>query len=120
MCKEIYYYIILNRLISLSPNSSSGVFVALFIISFVGSFLVTMNGILLNAKLKYFQTICIMGYCMFPIVLAAAILCIFNKVGYSHRLVNVIIACVAFVWSSFGKFKSIIIISVYCIFYSNY
>ncbi len=106
MCVRINFILtltIFTRFISFSPNSNSGVFVALFIISFVGSFLVTMNGKLLNANLKYLQTICIMGYCMFPIVLAAAILYAFSKVGFSNRLVNLIIACVAFMWSSSCK-----------------
>ena len=88
---------------SLSPNSDSSVFVTLFVISFVGSFLVTFNGILLGTKLSFLQTICIMGYCMFPIDIAAIIIYFMHTTGIKNSLGTLIIGGIAFFWSTTCK-----------------
>ena len=88
----------------MSPNADKNVFVTLFIISFVGSSIVTFNGILLGTKLSFLQTVCIMGYCMFPVDLAALIIYFMDKTGTKHQVANIIIGACAFLWSTTCKF----------------
>jgi len=37
----------------------------------VGSLVVTLNAKLLGGRVSFFQSLCVLGYCIFPLVLAA-------------------------------------------------
>ena len=86
--------------ISFREKAQGDVFVTLFIITGIGSSIVTMNGILLGAKLSFLQTICFMGYCMFPVFLGAVTIFILEKTSRKSPFVNLIIAGVALLWST--------------------
>lgn len=61
---------------SLAINSSdkSQTFVLVFLIFWIGSFLVFANSYLLGLKTSIFQIFCLLGYCLFPLNIAAFIL----------------------------------------------
>mmetsp|Transcript_10588 Transcript_10588/g.21326 ORF Transcript_10588/g.21326 Transcript_10588/m.21326 type:complete len:229 (-) Transcript_10588:1229-1915(-) len=60
-------------------EDASLVFSLIFFVVWVGSAVITVNAQLLGAKLSFFQTLCMLGYCVFP-VLAGALLClVFNR-----------------------------------------
>eukprot|EP00930_Biecheleria_cincta_P064403 TRINITY_DN49992_c0_g1_i1.p1 TRINITY_DN49992_c0_g1~~TRINITY_DN49992_c0_g1_i1.p1 ORF type:complete len:233 (-),score=41.22 TRINITY_DN49992_c0_g1_i1:32-730(-) len=46
-------------------------FADVFVIVWVGSAVVTLNALLLQGKVSFFQTVCVLGYCIFPLVIAA-------------------------------------------------
>ena len=52
-------------------STSSVVFAAVFVIVWCGSALVTLNAQLLGGNLSFFQSVCILGYCVFPLTLAS-------------------------------------------------
>lgn len=57
---------------SLSPaDDSSLVFGAVFIVTWCGAAVVTLNAKLLGGSVSFFQSICVLGYCLFPLVLSA-------------------------------------------------
>jgi hypothetical protein len=57
---------------SLTASDDSGlVFGAVFIVTWCGAAVVTMNAKLLGGSVSFFQSICVLGYCLFPLVLSA-------------------------------------------------
>eukprot|EP00415_Alexandrium_ostenfeldii_P002931 UN2931 len=54
------------------PSSqASYAFADVFVIVWVGSAVVTLNALLLQGRVSFFQTVCVLGYCLFPLVIAA-------------------------------------------------
>lgn len=56
-----------------SDEQSLSVFSGIFVIVGLGSVAVTTNAKLLGGKVSFFQSLCVLGYCLFPLVLAAVI-----------------------------------------------
>jgi len=73
------------------------VFSLVFIIVWLGSCVVTANAVLLGGKVSFFQSVCVLGYCIFPLDLAA-IACHF--VPPSIAFVRLVILTVALHWST--------------------
>jgi len=76
-------------------GQSSLVFAAVFVIVWGGAAVVTVNAQLLGGNVSFFQSVCVLGYCVFPIVLAS-LLCLlwYNKV---YRLV---VCGLSFAWAT--------------------
>ena len=52
-------------------DSSSLVFATVFVIVWLGAAVVTVNAQLLGGTISFFQSVCILGYCVFPLTLSA-------------------------------------------------
>ncbi len=52
-------------------DSASLVFAAVFAIVWCGAAAVTLNAQLLGGTISFFQSVCILGYCVFPLTLSA-------------------------------------------------
>ncbi|GAA5881762.1 hypothetical protein JCM3774_000867 [Rhodotorula dairenensis] len=67
----------LTLAILLSTNApadqSLPIFTGVFVIVWLGSVVVTLNAKLLGGKVSFFQSLCVLGYCIFPIDLAALV-----------------------------------------------
>ncbi|CAE6416271.1 unnamed protein product [Rhizoctonia solani] len=59
--------------INAPPTQSLGVFTGVVVIVSIGSLVVTLNAKLLGGRVSLFQSLCVLGYCIFPLVLAAVI-----------------------------------------------
>lgn len=97
--------IVLQRLCSIlniSMNSNGNEFGVVFLVMWGGSFVVTVNTKLLGGKISFFQCVCVLGYCVFPIVLGAAIVAILKMFSISFILLKLIIAALALIWASLG------------------
>ncbi|CAH7689233.1 Yip1 domain-containing protein [Phakopsora pachyrhizi] len=55
------------------PQQSLSVFTGVFVIVWVGSVVVTLNARLLGGKVSLLQSLCVLGYCLFPLFVAALI-----------------------------------------------
>ncbi|KAI9620923.1 hypothetical protein H4Q26_013598 [Puccinia striiformis f. sp. tritici PST-130] len=55
------------------PQQSLSVFTGVFVIVWVGSVIVTLNARLLGGRVSLFQSICVLGYCLFPLFVAALV-----------------------------------------------
>ena len=74
----------------------------------MGSIFVTLNGVLLGANISYLQTVCILGYCLFPLVFIGVIITIMKHANSDiPRFVYIILACVSFIWASICKINNI-------------
>lgn len=88
------------------------VFILIFIIVWIGGLIISLNSQFLGAKLTLFQCICILGYCMCGIVIAALINLLTPFLG---MFIHLIIALSGFGYSSYGKFIILILLSFCCL-----
>lgn len=107
---------------SSADYSKSSAFAGIFVFFWLGSGIVTLNAQLLGGTISFFQILCVLGYCLFPLVVAAVV-CRFIP---SH-LIRIAPAGVAVVWSvysSLGFFtgsvreqRKLLVVYPICLFY---
>ena len=92
--------LILSILLSVTApvDQTSLVFASVFVIVWAGAGVVTLNAQLLGGNISFFQSVCVLGYCVFPLVLAA-VLCAF----WSNSTWRTLLVCTALVWSTRGE-----------------
>ncbi|CAD8162662.1 unnamed protein product [Paramecium octaurelia] len=84
-----------------SNQSSDTIFGTIFIIMWGGSAVITVNAKLLGGQVSFFQSVCVLGYCVFPINVAAVLITFLQSyLGFFLRL---IIVGAAFLWSTFSS-----------------
>jgi len=76
-------------------EQASLVFASVFVIICCGAAVVTVNALLLGGDISFFQSVCVLGYCIFPLNLAS-IVCL---VG-GHIVWRVFVVAVCFFWST--------------------
>lgn len=106
-------FICMSLAVALSAEAhdeASLVFSVIFVIMWVGAAVVTVNGQLLGGRLSFFQSVCLLGYCVFPILLAAGA-CIgvntFLPAGLAVVL-RFVAVVVALLWALLGACPKII------------
>mmetsp|Transcript_7888 Transcript_7888/g.21540 ORF Transcript_7888/g.21540 Transcript_7888/m.21540 type:complete len:196 (+) Transcript_7888:64-651(+) len=83
---------------SAPPQQKSLVFTSVFVIVWCGSGVVTVNALLLGGTLSFFQSICVLGYCIFPLTVASVFCVTIGAViGFWIRL---LVVGFCFVWAS--------------------
>eukprot|EP00162_Nutomonas_longa_P001850 comp12423_c0_seq2/m.16272 comp12423_c0_seq2/g.16272 ORF comp12423_c0_seq2/g.16272 comp12423_c0_seq2/m.16272 type:complete len:185 (-) comp12423_c0_seq2:56-610(-) len=89
----------LTLAIALSAQAPEGqaalVFGSVFVIVWCGAGVVTLNALLLGGKISFFQSVCVLGYCLFPLTLSA-IVCLI----YGHIAFRLVVVGVGFFWST--------------------
>lgn len=68
-----------------------------------GAIIVTINTKLLGGRISFFQCVCVLGYCLFPIVLGALGVLILKKIGMTVFLIKLAICVVVLIWSTLGS-----------------
>ncbi len=65
--------LLLSTILSITApgDTASLVFAAVFVIVWFGAVAVTVNAQLLGGTISFFQSVCILGYCVFPLTLSA-------------------------------------------------
>jgi len=79
--------------ISAPPAQSLGVFSSVVVIISVGSLVVTVQAKLLGGRVSFFQALCVLGYCVAPLDIAAFVACFVQKLW-----VRAPIALLAWAW----------------------
>ncbi|RXW21765.1 hypothetical protein EST38_g4085 [Candolleomyces aberdarensis] len=75
------------------PSQSLGVFTSVIVICSVGALVVTVQAKLLGGRVSFFQGLCVLGYCIAPLNIAALISC-FVRIIY----VRAPVALLAWAW----------------------
>ncbi|KAG9393204.1 Yip1 domain [Carpediemonas membranifera] len=90
----------------LSFNAPSGqgdiMFATGFFIVWIGAVVVTVNAIILGSNISIFQSVCLLGYCIAPLVLAEAINTLLGLVGLDIIFIKLVVTFISFVWSTFA------------------
>lgn len=84
-----------------SEEQSGLVFAAVFVLVWLGSGFVTLNASFLGAKVSFFQTVCVMGYCLAPMCVGAII----NHFVADYLIVKFLVALLTFIWSTFASLR---------------
>ena len=71
----------------------------------IGGAVIAVNGQLLGGNISFFQSICLLGYCLFPLNMAAIVNLFIG--GFVHIIIKLIYVAVAFVWSTYCKLISL-------------
>ena len=61
-------------------GQASLVFAAVFCAVWFGSAVVTVNAQLLGGTISFFQSVCVLGYCVFPMTMAAVVVDLFKMI----------------------------------------
>ena len=94
---------VLCSILNITLKSNGNEFGVVFLVMWGGSFVVTINTKLLGGKISFFQCVCVLGYCVFPIVLGAIIVAILNAFNAAFLILKLVIAILVLVWSVMGK-----------------
>lgn len=81
---------------SAEKEQASFVFAAVFVVIWCGSAVVTLNSQLLGGKVSFFQSTCVLGYCVFPLVVSALLCRILPK----YVVWKTIVIGLGFAWST--------------------
>ena len=90
-----------------APNKQHDiVFAIVFIFVWLGSIFVSLNIMLLGGKISFFQSVCVMGYSIFPLTIVTIVLACIGSAGTSVkvwiRLLCVVPASAWSVWASYN------------------
>ena len=93
--------LLLSMLLSISApaNSASVVFAAVFVIVWAGAGAVSLNAQLLGGTISFFQSVCILGYCVFPLTISAAV-CLIIGLFFKQIIIKICFVSIGFVWST--------------------
>eukprot|EP01029_Cantina_marsupialis_P006358 TRINITY_DN1698_c2_g1_i1.p1 TRINITY_DN1698_c2_g1~~TRINITY_DN1698_c2_g1_i1.p1 ORF type:complete len:190 (-),score=28.33 TRINITY_DN1698_c2_g1_i1:100-669(-) len=78
-----------------SGDQAQTVFATIFIIFWCGAAVVTLNTKLLGATISFFQSLCVLGYSLFPMIIMSLLVAIWSSMIY--RLVMI---SIGFAWST--------------------
>lgn len=85
--------------ISAPAETASLVFAAVFVIVWFGAATVTINAQLLGGTISFFQSVCILGYCVFPLALSALANVIMSFI-FDSVFIRLAFVIVGFIWST--------------------
>lgn len=74
---------------------ASEAFSTIFVVVWIGSGAVTANSVLLGGKVHFFQTVCVLGYCLTPLVAAAVVCGILD-----HNWITLPAVCTSLFWAT--------------------
>ncbi|KAM0751807.1 Yip1-domain-containing protein [Meredithblackwellia eburnea MCA 4105] len=77
-----------------STEQSLPIFTGVFVLVWVGSIVITLNAKLLGGKVSFFQSLCVLGYCLFPLDIAALV-----SVFVRLLWIRIPVCAAAFAWS---------------------
>ena len=83
-----------------NSNNSGIIFIMIFAIVWIGGLIVSLNSQFLGINLSIYQCICILGYCMLAVVIAAIINLI---LGFLPSLFHVAVSLFGACYSTFSK-----------------
>lgn len=83
-------------------GQASLVFAAVFCAVWVGSAVITINAQLLGGTISFFQSVCVLGYCVFPMTMAAVVVDLLKMLplGALATIIDLIVLAIAFLWAT--------------------
>ncbi|XP_010893702.1 protein YIPF6 [Esox lucius] len=80
-------------------------FAEVFVIIWFGSVIITLNSKLLGGTISFFQSLCVLGYCIMPLTVAM-IVCRLVLLGGSGKvsfIIRLLVVTASFSWSTFAS-----------------
>ena len=82
-----------------SEDAASYVFSVVFVLVITGAVMITMNALLLGGKVSFFQSVSIMGYCIFPMDVVAVLV---SLIGIPGPFKEILVA-IGTAWSTYAS-----------------
>ena len=94
--------LMLSILLSFNKKGDEGplVFSSVFFVVWAGACVVTLNAQLLGGTISFFQSVCVLGYCVFPLTVMAFVILLLQLITGTNIIVNSILVAIGFVWST--------------------
>eukprot|EP00127_Corallochytrium_limacisporum_P001016 Clim_evm15s34 gene=Clim_evmTU15s34 len=93
--------------ISLRGGAKEGqeglVFSGIFVIVWCGAGIVTLNARLLGGTLSFFQSVCVLGYCILPLTIAALLNFLMALSWVTYYIIRPILILLALIWSIYAS-----------------
>lgn len=76
-----------------------------FVVVWFGSIVITLNSKLLGGTLSFFQSLCVLGYCIMPLTVAMAVcrVVLLTTSGTVGFIVRLLVVTASFGWSTFAS-----------------
>ncbi|CAG9859705.1 unnamed protein product [Phyllotreta striolata] len=86
-------------------NDGGPEFSQVFVIVWIGSIVVTLNSKLLGGNISFFQSVCVLGYCLLPttIALIACRVILLTEQSVWLFFVRLVISMVGFIWATYAS-----------------
>ncbi|WJX91119.1 Protein YIP4b [Trifolium repens] len=95
-----FFIVFLGLTLSWSASvKKSEVFAVAFALLAAGAVILTLNVLLLGGHIIFFQSLSLLGYCLFPLDVGALVCMLKNNV-----IVKVVVVCVTLAWSSWAAY----------------
>ncbi|KAB5522793.1 hypothetical protein PHYPO_G00163500 [Pangasianodon hypophthalmus] len=88
-----------------SKDDGGPQFAEVFVIVWFGSIIITVNSKLLGGTISFFQSLCVLGYCILPLT-AAMLVCrvvLLSSSGLVSFIVRLVVVTASFGWSTFAS-----------------
>ncbi|CAM9178129.1 unnamed protein product [Choristocarpus tenellus] len=94
--------LVLSIMLSVTAPADQGtlVFAAVFVVVWCGAAIVTLNAQLLGGTISFFQSVCVLGYCVFPLLISAVVCLVLKAIHVNMFLVKATIVAVGFAWAT--------------------
>ncbi|CAL0325576.1 unnamed protein product [Lupinus luteus] len=95
-----FFIVFLGLVLSWSASvKKSEVFAVAFALLAAGAVILTLNVLLLGGHIIFFQSLSLLGYCLFPLDVGALICMLKNNV-----ILKIVVVCVTLAWSSWAAY----------------
>ncbi|XP_071868140.1 protein YIPF6 [Bombus fervidus] len=86
-------------------NDGGPEFAEVFVIVWIGSMVVTLNSKLLGGNISFFQSICVLGYCLLPTAIALILCRIILMAEQTTFLFSLrfVITMIGFIWATYAS-----------------
>mmetsp|Transcript_28043 Transcript_28043/g.24749 ORF Transcript_28043/g.24749 Transcript_28043/m.24749 type:complete len:168 (+) Transcript_28043:248-751(+) len=94
-----------------AKEGADTIFGTIFVIIWGGASILTLNAKFLGGKISFFQSVCVLGYCVFPILLASILITLIELGIELPLIVNLPICALALFWavsSAVGFMKALV------------
>lgn len=89
----------------INVNDGGPEFAEVFVIVWIGAMVVTLNSKLLGGQISFFQSVCVLGYCLTPLAIAlfvCRIILIFGH-SYFYFIIRMAVTAGGFMWATYGE-----------------
>lgn len=92
----------LSVLLSLESTveQASAVFATVFMLVWVGASIVTVNAQFLGGSISFFQSLCVLGYSVFPMMISALLIAVFRHTPLRYFWLDCIWVLLGFIWAT--------------------
>ncbi len=90
-------------MLSFGTEDDNNIYASIFLMVFGGSMIITLNINLLGGNAHFLQSVCILGYCIFPVVIASIIITVV-KIIVNNILYKFAVVGVAYLWCCACKY----------------